>query len=68
MSFFKSHCLSLHNRLTAYFGLRRCEPRAGEICVVNGAAGAVGSIVGQLAKHKVVFDLLIFNHSMIFIN
>ncbi|CAF1501272.1 unnamed protein product, partial [Didymodactylos carnosus] len=38
--------------LTAYSGLRMCEPKAGEICVVNGAAGAVGSIVGQLAKAK----------------
>ncbi|CAF5033390.1 unnamed protein product, partial [Rotaria sp. Silwood1] len=38
--------------LTAYFGLRLCEPKNNEICVVNGAAGAVGSIVGQLAKSK----------------
>jgi len=38
--------------LTAYFGLRLLEPKAGEICVVNGAAGAVGSLVGQLAKLK----------------
>jgi len=29
------------------------EPKAGEVCVVNGAAGAVGSLVGQLAKLKV---------------
>ena len=36
---------------TAYFGFHRLlEPKAGEIIVVNGAAGAVGSIVGQLAK------------------
>jgi NADPH-dependent curcumin reductase CurA len=28
------------------------EPKAGEILVVNGAAGAVGSTVGQLAKLK----------------
>jgi NADPH-dependent curcumin reductase CurA len=41
------------NRLTAYFGLRLCDPKAGEVCVVNGAAGAVGSLVGQLAKLKV---------------
>ena len=40
-------------RMTAYFGLRLCEPKKGDICVVNGAAGAVGSIVGQLAKLKV---------------
>lgn len=38
---------------TAYFGLLRlCEPKAGEVVVVSGAAGAVGSIVGQIAKIK----------------
>ncbi|WP_317040482.1 NADP-dependent oxidoreductase [Hymenobacter coccineus] len=37
--------------LTAYFGLLDiCQPQAGETVVVSGAAGAVGSIVGQLAK------------------
>lgn len=37
--------------LTAYFGLLDiCQPKAGETVVVSGAAGAVGSIVGQLAK------------------
>ncbi len=37
--------------LTAYFGLLDiCHPRAGETVVVSGAAGAVGSIVGQIAK------------------
>jgi NADPH-dependent curcumin reductase CurA len=37
--------------LTAYFGLLDvCEPKAGEIVVVSGGAGAVGSAVGQLAK------------------
>ncbi|MGI4762234.1 MAG: NADP-dependent oxidoreductase [Janthinobacterium lividum] len=37
--------------LTAYFGLLDiCQPRAGETVVVSGAAGAVGLIVGQLAK------------------
>jgi len=36
---------------TAYFGIHDiCEPRAGETVVVSGAAGAVGSIAGQLAK------------------
>lgn len=36
---------------TAYFGLLRiCKPKRGEIVVVSGAAGAVGSIVGQIAK------------------
>ena len=37
--------------LTAYFGLLDIgHPRAGETVLVSGAAGAVGSIVGQLAK------------------
>ncbi|CAG0921183.1 unnamed protein product, partial [Notodromas monacha] len=36
---------------TAYFGfLRLCQPKAGETVVVNAAAGAVGSLVGQIAK------------------
>jgi hypothetical protein len=39
--------------LTAYFGfLEVCEPREGDTVLVTGAAGAVGSIVGQLAKIK----------------
>lgn len=38
---------------TAYFGLLRIgEPKAGETVLVSGAAGAVGSIVGQIAKIK----------------
>jgi len=38
---------------TAYFGLLDiCEPKAGETVVVSGAAGAVGSLVGQIAKIK----------------
>ncbi len=37
--------------LTAYFGLLDiCQPKEGESVVVSGAAGAVGSVVGQLAK------------------
>lgn len=37
--------------MTAYFGLLEvCEPKPGETVLVTGAAGAVGSIVGQLAK------------------
>lgn len=37
--------------LTAYFGLFDIgEPKAGETLVVSAAAGAVGSIVGQLGK------------------
>lgn len=38
---------------TAYFGfLRICQPKSGDIVVVSGAAGAVGSVVGQIAKIK----------------
>ena len=37
--------------LTAYFGLLDVgQPKAGETLVVSGAAGAVGSIVGQIGK------------------
>jgi len=37
--------------LTAYFGLKDVgRAQAGETVVVTGAAGAVGSVVGQLAK------------------
>jgi NADPH-dependent curcumin reductase CurA len=36
---------------TAYFGLLHVgQPRAGDTLVVSGAAGAVGSIVGQIGK------------------
>jgi hypothetical protein len=36
---------------TAYFGLLDVgEPKPGETVVVSGAAGAVGSVVGQIAK------------------
>ncbi len=39
--------------LTAYFGLLDIgQPCAGETVVVSGAAGAVGSLVGQIAKIK----------------
>lgn len=38
---------------TAYFGLLDiCDPKPGETVVVSAAAGAVGSIVGQIAKIK----------------
>jgi len=37
--------------LTAYLGLTEIgKPKSGETVVVSGAAGAVGSIVGQIAK------------------
>ncbi|CAF0705338.1 unnamed protein product [Brachionus calyciflorus] len=35
---------------TAYFGLKKCDPKPNEIICVSAAAGAVGSLVGQLAK------------------
>ncbi|KAL0841450.1 hypothetical protein ABMA28_015132 [Loxostege sticticalis] len=39
--------------VSAYFGLLDvCNPKAGETVVVTGAAGACGSIVGQIAKIK----------------
>ncbi|NRR33633.1 NADP-dependent oxidoreductase [Oxalobacteraceae bacterium] len=39
--------------LTAYFGLLDVgQPKAGDTVVVSGAAGAVGMIVGQIAKLK----------------
>jgi NADPH-dependent curcumin reductase len=38
---------------TAYFGLIDCgQPKEGETVVVSAAAGAVGQIVGQIAKIK----------------
>lgn len=37
--------------MTAYFGfLSVCEPRPGDTVVVSAAAGAVGQIVGQIAR------------------
>ncbi|MBC7690533.1 MAG: NADP-dependent oxidoreductase [Methylotenera sp.] len=39
--------------LTAYFGLLKIgQPKAGETVVISGAAGAVGTVVGQIAKIK----------------
>jgi NADPH:quinone reductase len=39
--------------LTGYFGLLEIgKPKSGETVVVSGAAGAVGSLVGQIAKIK----------------
>lgn len=39
--------------LTAYFGLLEIgQPKRGETVVISGAAGAVGSLVGQIAKMK----------------
>lgn len=40
------------NGITAYFGLTAAgEPKPGDTVVVSTAAGAVGSLVGQLARH-----------------
>ena len=37
--------------MTAWYGLMKlCEPKAGETVCVDAASGAVGSVVGQLAK------------------
>ena len=42
-----------HIGLTAYFGLLDVgKPQAGETLVVSGAAGATGSLVGQIGKIK----------------
>lgn len=39
--------------MTAYFGLlKRGEPQPGDIVYISGAAGIVGSTVGQIAKLK----------------
>jgi NADPH-dependent curcumin reductase len=39
--------------VTAWYGLNRiCDAKAGQTIVVSAASGAVGSIVGQLAKAK----------------
>jgi NADPH-dependent curcumin reductase CurA len=41
------------NGLTAYFGITEVgQVKAGETVVVSGAAGATGSIAGQIAKIK----------------
>ncbi|WP_371358406.1 zinc-binding dehydrogenase, partial [Salmonella sp. E393-2] len=48
-----THLLSVYGvaGLTAYFGLLECaRPVQGETLAVSAAAGAVGSIVGQIAR------------------
>jgi NADPH2:quinone reductase len=42
-----------HTGITAYLGMEDiCRPQTGETVVVSAAAGAVGSIAGQLAKAR----------------
>jgi NADPH-dependent curcumin reductase CurA len=39
--------------VTAWYGLMKiCEPKPGQTIVVSAASGAVGSVVGQLAKTR----------------
>ena len=39
--------------MTAYFGLLEVgQPKAGDVVVISGAAGATGSVAGQIAKIK----------------
>ncbi len=39
--------------VTGWYGLNRiCQPKPGETLVVSAASGAVGSVVGQLAKRQ----------------
>jgi NADPH-dependent curcumin reductase CurA len=39
--------------VTAWYGLLKiCQPKAGQTIVVSAASGAVGSVVGQLAKTR----------------
>lgn len=41
------------HRLTALYGLEEvCAIKSGETLLVNAAAGAVGSVAGQIAKLK----------------
>ena len=43
-------CLGMPGR-TAWFGMKEiCAPKPGETVVVSAASGAVGSVVGQIAK------------------
>ncbi len=49
-------CVWFCFRVTAHAALLDLgQPKAGETVLVNGAAGATGSVVGQIAKIKVRF-------------
>ena len=59
--------------MTAYFGLIEiCKPKAGETVLVSGAAGAVGSMVGQIAKilvsisKRTIFYLMVITAAQFF--
>lgn len=43
-----------------------CQPKPGQIVVITGAAGAVGSHVAQIAKHKGTF-IIVLLHKITFI-
>ena len=53
-------------RATAYLGLLdKFTLQSGETVLVNGAAGAVGNVAGQIAKIKVrTFSLLQIENSV----
>lgn len=58
LTYYESYSFSL----TAYFGLLNiCGVKGGETVLVNAAAGAVGAVVGQIAKLKV--SVLLRSHS-----
>jgi NADPH2:quinone reductase len=41
-----------HTGITAYLGVELGELKAGETAVISAAAGAVGSVAGQIAKQR----------------
>ena len=48
----------MYYRVTAYLGLIDFgEPKPGDTVLLNGAAGAVGHVVGQVAKIKLVIGV-----------
>ena len=49
-------------RTTAYFGMEVLNPKEGETLLVSGAAGAVGSLVGQIGKIKVTYINILYQN------